>query len=79
VQKCAPFFLPLNIKQLKLKRMHPITFRKKMIEAYMAGAEAMESGDIDVPSKKEAKDWFDNEYGIQESEKCECCEDEFHS
>ncbi len=50
-----------------------------MIEAYMAGAEAMAERDIDVPSKKEAKDWFDNEYGIQESEKCECCEDEFHS
>jgi disulfide oxidoreductase YuzD len=56
--------------------MHPVAFRKAMIEAYLAGAEAMASGDIDVPSKKEAKDWFDNEYGQQESEECDCCEED---
>jgi hypothetical protein len=56
--------------------MHPITFRKAMIEAYMAGAEAMASGDIDEPNKKDAKDWFDNEYGQLESEDCDCCEEE---
>lgn len=59
--------------------MHPITFRKKMIEAYMAGAEAMAERDIDVPSKKEAKDWFDNEYGLtvtNSNDICDCCEDE---
>ena len=56
--------------------MHPVTFRKEMIEAYIAGAEAMASGDIDVPSKKEARDWFDNEYGQQESEECDCCEED---
>jgi hypothetical protein len=65
--------------EYKIKRMHPVTFRKKMIEAYLAGAESMNSGDLDVPTKREARDWYDNEYGIQESEKCECCEDEFHS
>ena len=60
--------------------MHPVTFRKKMIEAYMAGAEAMASGDIDEPNKKDAKDWYDNEYGVEDTnEKCDCCEDEFHS
>jgi len=46
-----------------------------MIEAYMAGAEAMASGDIDLPNKKDAKDWFDNQYGVQESEDCDCCEE----
>jgi hypothetical protein len=56
--------------------MHPITFRKAMIEAYMAGAEAMTSGDIDEPNKKDARDWFDNEYGQLESEDCDCCEED---
>jgi hypothetical protein len=55
--------------------MHPITFRKAMIEAYMAGAEAMASGDIDVPNKKDAKDWYDNEYGVAPKEECDCCEE----
>ena len=57
--------------------MHPITFRKAMIEAYLAGAESIiESGSHEYPSKKEARDWFDNEYGTQQTEKCDCCEDE---
>jgi hypothetical protein len=57
--------------------MHPITFRKAMIEAYLAGAESIiESGSNEYPSKKEARDWFDNEYGTQQTEKCDCCEDE---
>jgi len=48
-----------------------------MIEAYMAGAEAMASGDIDHPSKKEARDWFDNQYGLTVTEeKCDCCEED---
>jgi hypothetical protein len=58
--------------------MHPITFRKAMIEAYLAGAESVvESGIIESPSKKEARDWFDNEYGLTvTNEECDCCEDE---
>lgn len=57
--------------------MHPVTFRKAMIEAYLAGAASIvESGSQEYPSKKEARDWFDNEYGPQESEKCDCCEDD---
>ena len=57
--------------------MHPVAFRKAMIEAYLAGAEAMASGDIDEPSKKEAKEWFDNEYGLTVIDaKCDCCEDD---
>jgi hypothetical protein len=55
--------------------MHPVAFRKAMIEAYLAGAEAMASGDIDSPSKKDARDWFDNQYGVQETQECDCCED----
>jgi hypothetical protein len=48
-----------------------------MIEAYMAGAEAMASGDIDEPNKKDAKDWYDNEYGVLNTDEvCDCCEDE---
>ena len=57
--------------------MHPIAFRKAMIEAYMAGAEAMESGDIDMPNKKDARDWFDNDYGLTVTEEpCDCCEED---
>ena len=55
--------------------MHPVAFRKAMIQAYMAGAEAMLERDIDVPSKQDAKDWFDNEYGLLKSEECDCCEE----
>jgi hypothetical protein len=48
-----------------------------MIEAYLAGASSIvESGSHEYPSKEEARDWFDNEYGTQESEKCDCCEDD---
>lgn len=56
--------------------MHPVAFRKAMVQAFMAGAEAMVAGDIDVPSKQEAKDWFDNEYGLLKSEECDCCEED---
>lgn len=55
--------------------MHPIAFRKAIIEAYLAGASSMYCGCYEMPGKKEAKDWFDNEYGEQESEECDCCEE----
>ena len=56
--------------------MHPIAFRKAMIEAYLAGAESIiESGSNESPSKKEARDWFDNEYGLPVTEECDCCEE----
>lgn len=56
--------------------MHPVAFRKAMIEAYLAGAESVvQSGIIESPSKKEARDWFDNEYGLQQTEECDCCEE----
>jgi len=56
--------------------MHPVAFRKAMIEAYMAGAEAITSGDIYRASKEDARNWFDNEYGLTVTdEKCDCCEE----
>ena len=57
--------------------MHPVAFRKAMIEAYLAGAASIvESGSHEYPSKEEARDWFDNEYGPQQSEECDCCEED---
>jgi hypothetical protein len=57
--------------------MHPVAFRKAMIQAYIAGAESViQSGLNEIPSKQEARDWFDNEYGLQESEECDCCEED---
>jgi hypothetical protein len=57
--------------------MHPVAFRKAMIQAYMAGAESViQSGLKETPSKQDAKDWFDNEYGLLKSEECDCCEEE---
>jgi disulfide oxidoreductase YuzD len=57
--------------------MHPVAFKKAMLEAFLAGAEAMAAGDIDVPSKKEAREWFENDYGlIVTDEKCDCCDDD---
>ena len=55
--------------------MHPVTFRKAMIEAYLAGANSMYCGCYDRQSKEDAREWFDNEYGTQESEECDCCEE----
>lgn len=56
--------------------MHPVAFRKAMIKAYLAGAESVvQSGIIETLSKKEARDWFDNEYGLQQTEECDCCEE----
>jgi hypothetical protein len=57
--------------------MHPVAFRKAMIEAYLAGAESIiESGSKEYPSKEEARNWFDNEYGLTVTEEtCDCCEE----
>lgn len=58
--------------------MHPIAFRKAMIEAYLAGAASIvESRSQEHPSKLEARDWFDNQYGLTViDEKCDCCEED---
>jgi hypothetical protein len=56
--------------------MNPITFKKAMLEAYLAGASNMYCGCYEMQTKANAREWFDNEYGQQESEKCDCCEDD---
>jgi hypothetical protein len=57
--------------------MHPVAFRKALIEAYLAGADSMECGCYDPRTKKDAAEWFDNEYGTSDdSEECDCCEDD---
>ncbi len=56
--------------------MHPGTFRKLMIDAYLSGAKVMDCGCYDLPTKQEARDWFDDEYGTEESEECDCCDDD---
>lgn len=57
--------------------MHPVAFRKAMVQAYMAGAESVIQSELkETPSKQDAKDWFDNEYGLQEQEECDCCEED---
>lgn len=57
--------------------MHPVAFRKAMIQAYIAGAESVIQSELkETPSKQDARDWFDNEYGLLKSEECDCCEEE---
>ena len=48
-----------------------------MVEAYLAGAASIiDSGSHEYPSKREASEWFDNEYGLTVTdEKCDCCEE----
>lgn len=48
-----------------------------MIQAYIAGfSAAVDSGLADYPTKREASDWFDNEYGLTIiDEPCDCCEE----
>lgn len=57
--------------------MHPTAFRKAMIEAFLAGANMIiETGSHEQPTREEAKDWFDNQYGLTVTdEKCDCCEE----
>jgi hypothetical protein len=57
--------------------MHPTTFKKHMVAAYLAGAAAVIDSDIrEYPSKKEANDWYTNEYGLTVAEEeCDCCEE----
>jgi hypothetical protein len=55
--------------------MNPITFKKAMLEAYLAGASNMYCVCYEMQTKANAREWFDNEYGQQESEECDCCEE----
>ena len=56
--------------------MHPVAFKKAMIEAYLAGAANMYCGCYEMQTRNDARDWFDNEYGPQKAEDCDCCEEE---
>jgi hypothetical protein len=47
-----------------------------MLDAYLAGASNMYCGCYEMQTKADAREWFDNEYGQQASEKCDCCEEE---
>ena len=56
-----------NIENVELKYLTMADYqalKEAMIEAYLAGAASIvESGSHEYPSKKEARDWYDNEYG----------------
>jgi hypothetical protein len=54
----------------------PQLFKKIMIEAYLAGAETMTCGCLPLPTKAEAREWFEDNYGLGQIEECECCEAE---
>jgi hypothetical protein len=56
--------------------MHPVAFKKALLEAYLAGASSMYCGCYEMPNKTQAREWFDSEYGPQEAENCDCCEEE---
>lgn len=57
--------------------MHPGAFKKLITEAYLAGANSMYCGCYDRQTLQDAREWFDNEYGKQESaEECDCCDEE---
>ena len=53
-----------------------VVFKKALLEAYLAGASSMYCGCYETPTKKEAREWFDNEYGKLDTEECDCCEEQ---
>ena len=55
--------------------MHPVAFKKALIEAYLAGASNMYCGCYEMQSRADAKEWFENDYGRQDPEECDCCEE----
>lgn len=48
--------------------------KKLLIEAYIAGAESVYCGCYPRPTKAEAREWYDQQYGVEEIEDCECCD-----
>lgn len=53
--------------------------KKLIIEAYLSGAESMYCGCYERPTKTEARDWYDQEFGVEDAEiteDCDCCEEE---
>lgn len=57
-------------------KMNKATAKKLIIEAYIAGAEFIYCGCYPRIGKAEAKDWYENEYGVKEVEDCECCDED---
>jgi hypothetical protein len=59
--------------------MNKAMIKKLIIEAYLSGAESMYCGCYERPTKAEARDWYDQEYGVEDAEiteDCDCCEEE---
>jgi hypothetical protein len=56
--------------------MHPVTFKNAIIKAYLAGASSMYCGCYEMQTKKDAGEWFDDQYHLLESEECDCSEEE---
>ena len=48
--------------------------KKLLIEAYIAGAESVYCGCYPRPTKAEAREWYDQQYGVEEIEDCKCCD-----
>jgi hypothetical protein len=55
--------------------MHPVAFKKAMLEAFLAGASHMYCGCYQMANRQQAREWFENEYGVIEAEDCDCCEE----
>jgi hypothetical protein len=57
--------------------MHPIAIRKAIIKAYIAGAAVVNGGGV-MPTRRDAVDYYDDEFGIldETEHKCDCCEDD---
>jgi hypothetical protein len=59
--------------------MNKAMIKKLIIEAYLSGAESVYCGCYSRPTKAEARDWYDQEYGVDDieiTEDCDCCEEE---
>jgi len=56
--------------------MNKAMIKKLLIEAYLSGAESMYCGCYERPTKAEAREWYDQEYGVDDVEDCECCEED---
>jgi disulfide oxidoreductase YuzD len=44
--------------------MSPQVFKRMMIEAYLAGAESMICGCLPMQTKKEAREWFEENHQL---------------
>lgn len=56
--------------------MNQATVKKLIIDAYLAGANSMHCGCYPRLTKADARDWYDQEYGIEEIVDCECCDED---